>query len=181
MKVVLHGSLKQYPEMEIGGNTVAEVIEGWSRQAGLDLQHPIMIDVLDFDTVDKLTAKTEVIEIHLVPRMYGGKGAFGQILIGAALIGLSFIPGIGQAVQVALLSAGIGMSIGGVMQFFMKTPTIDKSNDPDPSKYISSRGNTTKIGTLIPKGYGRFKYGGQYLSVQVNAQDMVFGKFPATL
>jgi len=184
VKVTLHGSLKeQFSGCEIVADTVAEVIEGWSRQCGLsDIpmdQRPV-IDIIDFDTLEKLNAKTDVEEIHLIPAMFGGKGGFGQILMGAAFIGLSFIPGIGQAAQAALLGAGIGMAVSGVMAVFMKAPSVSSSNDPDPSKYLGAKGNTTQIGTLIPKGYGRFKLGGQYLSLQVNSQDMVFGTFPAS-
>ena len=185
MKVVVHGSLKgKYPDLEIGADTVAEAIEGWSRQCGIadvPLMDRPVLEVLDFDTLDKLQAKTDVEEIHLFPAMFGGNGTFGKILIGAVLIGLSFIPGIGQAVQIALLSAGIGMTVGGVMQMFMTSPTVSKSDDPDPSKYLGAGNNTTAIGTLISKGYGRFLLAGQYLTVQVNSNDMVYGTFPATV
>lgn len=184
VKVVLHGSLKeQFKSCEIVGDTVRDVIEGWSRQCGL-AQIPMnerpVIDVVGFDTIESMEEKTDVSELHLVPAMFGGKGGFGQILMGAALIGLSFVPGIGTTLATGLMAAGIGMGIGGVLSFFMTAPSVSASNDPDASKYISSRGNSTKIGTLISKGYGRFKLGGQYLSIQVNAQDMVFGTFPAS-
>ncbi len=184
MKVILHGSLKeQFIECEIAGDTVAEVIEGWSRQCGLadiPLDMRPVIDIVDFETAESLTEKTDVTEIHLVPAMFGGGGDFGQILLGVALIGISFIPGIGAALSASILTAGIGMAIGGVLSLFMKAPSVSASDDPDPSKYLGSKGNTTQIGTLIPKGYGRFKIGGQYLSLQVNSQDMVFGSFPAS-
>jgi len=67
------------------------------------------------------------------------------------------------------------------MSMFMKAPSVSASDDPDPSKYLGSKGNTTAIGTLIPKGYGRFPVSGQYMSLQVNSQDMVFGSFPASI
>lgn len=188
INIVLHGNLRdQYEGFNIAADTVAEAIEGWSRQSGmsnLPIDERPIIDIVGFDTVESLIAPTDVTEIHLVPRMFGGGGGFGKILVGAALIGLSFIPGLGQigqvAISTALATAGVGMIIGGIMQLFMPTPTVDKSNDPDPSKYLGAAGNTTAIGTLIGKGYGRFKIGGQYLSVQVNAQDMVLGAFPVT-
>ncbi len=184
MKLVLHGILReQFVECEIAAETVAEAIEGWSRQCGLTdlpLTDRPVIDVVGFDTVELLTAKTEVTEIHLVPAMYGGKGGFGQILIGAALIGLSFVPGIGTALSAGLMAAGIGMAVGGALSFFMKAPSVGASNDPDASKYLGTKGNTTQIGTLIGKGYGRFPVSGQYMSIQVNSQDMVFGTFPAS-
>lgn len=185
MKIVLHGTLKdQFKELEIVAATAADALDGWSRQCGLT-EIPVMdrpiIEVVDFDTEIKLNTPTDVQELHLFPMMFGGGGAFGKILLGAALIGLSFIPGLGQAIQVALLGAGIGMALGGVMEFFMKAPSVSKSNDPDPSKYLGLGNNTTAIGTLIPKGYGRFLLAGQYLSLQVNSNDMVYGTFPTTV
>jgi predicted phage tail protein len=183
VKIVLHGLLKeQFEGCEIKADTVADAIEGWSRQCGLAeipaALRPV-IEIVDFDTAESLVEKTDVTEIHLVPAMFGGKGGFGQILIGAALIGLSFT-GVGAALSAGLMAAGIGMAIGGVMSMFMKAPSVGASQDPEPSKYLGSNGNTTQIGTLIGKGYGRFKGGGQYLSIQVNSQDMVFGSFPAS-
>lgn len=185
MKVIPHGIFARYGAFEIEADTVADAVEGWSRQvSGLDedftFRRPLM-SIVGFDSEEAIYGKTDVKEIHLVPSMYGGGGAFKSILIGVALIGLSFIPGIGQAVQIALLSAGIGMALQGVMQMFMKTPTVSKSDDPDPSKYLGAGDNTTEIGTLIPKGYGRMLLGGQYLSVQVNSNDMVYGTFPSTV
>ena len=185
MRVIPHGIFTKYGILEIEADTVADAVEGWSRQvAGLDedfvFRKPLM-SIIGFDNEEDIYGKTDVKEVHLVPTMYGGGGAFKSILIGAALIGLSFIPGIGQAVQVALLSAGIGMALTGVMQLFMKAPTVSQSDDPDPSKYLGAGDNTTEIGTLIPKGYGRMLLGGQYLSVQVNSNDMVHGTFPSTV
>jgi predicted phage tail protein len=190
VKIKLHGHLKdRYPEFEVEASSAAEAIEAWSNQT--DMRHlPVcdrpIIDVIHFDTEDKLNAKLEAEELHLMPRMFGGKGSFGKILLGAALIGLSFT-GIGAialgstTLGAGLFAAGLGLMIGGVMQMFMSTPRVDSSNDPEPSKYLGSIRNTTEIGTLIPKGYGRMKLAGQYLSVQVDAQDMVYGAFPETV
>ena len=184
MKLVLHGMLKErFEGCEIKATTVADAIEGWSRQCGMadiPLDMRPVIEVVGFDTVESFTQKTDVEEIHLVPAMFGGGGGFGQILMGAALIGLSFVPGIGTALSAGILAAGIGMTVSGVMSLFMKAPSVSSSDDPDPSRYLGNGGNTTQIGTLISKGYGRFKIGGQYMSLQVNSQDMVFGSFPAS-
>lgn len=184
MKVILHGSLKdRFIECEIAGKTVAEVIEGWSRQCGLNdipLTLRPVIEIVGFDTAESLVEETNVTEIHLVPMMFGGGGSFGQILLGAALIGLSFVPGIGTALAAGIMAAGIGMAVGGVLSMFMKAPSLSASEDPEPSKYLGTKGNSTTIGTLILKGYGRYKLGGHYLSIQVNSQDMVFGTFPAS-
>lgn len=179
IKLVLHGILKdRYESLEIAASTAAEALEGWSRQVGCDRN--LLVNCVGFDTIEKLTAKTGVTELHLVPALFGGGGALGKILIGAVLIGLAFIPGIGQVAQMALLSAGIGMAMGGVMQLFMKQPSVSKSEDPPASKYIGSGKNSTAIGTPIGMGGGRMKIGGQFLSLQVNSSDLVHGSFPTT-
>lgn len=187
MKIILHGILKdQFPSMDIVAETAADAIEGWSRQCGMadiPIDDRPLLSVLNFKSFELLNSPTDVIELHIYPTMFGG-GAVGRIVIGAALIVggifVSAIPGM-QLLGVAMISAGIGMAIGGVMQLFMKTPSVDKSNDPEASKYLGGGGNTTAIGTLIGKGYGRFLTGGQYMSIQVNSNDMVYGTFPTTV
>lgn len=186
-RIVLHGVLKdRYPEMEIAAESAAEAIEGWSRQCGIDqepLDKRVIIEALDFDTPEKLVEKTDAVDIHLFPSLFGG-GAVGKILIGAALIGLSFIPGLGQIGQVALssvlFSAGASLVLGGIMQLFLKAPKIDKSEDPEASKYIGNGVNSTAMGTIIGLGGGRMLIGGHWLSLQVNSNDMIYGSFPTS-
>jgi predicted phage tail protein len=116
--------------------------------------------------------------------MYGGGGKFGQIILGAALIGAAFIPGLGQIAGVAvssiLFSAGASMALTGISQLFMKAPTVDKSSDPPASKYLGNNKNTTVIGTLITMAWGRIKLTGHWLSVQVDSNDLVTTSFPVT-
>lgn len=186
MRLKLYGKFAQdYPgEFVIEADTVAEAIEGWSRQVGfyqnLPLDQRPVIRIVGFDTPKSLSEPTEQNEIHLVPAMMGGGGNFGKILIGVALIAASFIPGIGQAVQVALLSSGIAMTLSGVMGFFMKSPSVSQSNDPDASKYLGLSDNTTAIGTPIPICYGRVPVNGHVLALNVDSSDMITGTFPTT-
>ncbi|HAV3816179.1 TPA: tail assembly protein, partial [Acinetobacter baumannii] len=65
---------------------------------------------------EQLDMNTEADTIHIVPRVMGAGGNNGilQLVLGAILIAASFIPGIGQAAQVALIGAGAGMAMGGV-------------------------------------------------------------------
>lgn len=189
IKIVLHGSLKsRFPSFSVEAESAGEAIEAWSNQTDMRNlpwnQKPI-IDVVGFSTLEALSEKTEIEELHLIQRLAGG-GGIGKVLLGAAFIGLSFIPGLGQIGQIAistvLFSTGIGLMLGGIMQLVMPTPKLDnKNNGPESSKYLSAGNNSTKIGTPITRGYGRYKLGGQYLSIQVNAADMVYGQFPETL
>lgn len=191
MEIKLHGKFAEdYPgTFEIEASTVAEAIDGWSRQVNfygdIMVNHRPICRVVGFTTPEELSAPTEQKVIHLVPAMVGGGGNFGKILIGAALIASVFVlPGIGitlsSAVQGALLGAGIGMALGGVMGLFMKAPSISKSNDPEASKYLGLSDNTTAIGTVIAICYGENPVNGQVLALNVDSSDMVSGTFPAS-
>jgi predicted phage tail protein len=193
MKIKLHGIFaKDYPgEFEMKVKTVAEAIEGWSRQVGfyedrMAADRPVA-RIVGFDTVESLEQETDVKEIHLIPAMLGGGGKWGTILVGAALIGLAFVPGgqvgsflIGSALHTAVLSAGIGMVLTGAMGLFIKAPSVSKSSDPEASKYLGLSNNTTAIGTPIAICYGEVPVNGQVLALNVDSTDMISGAFPAT-
>lgn len=191
MKIKLHGIFAEaYPDdYFIKADTVAEAIEGWSKQIEFYEHLPYdqrpIVRVVGFSTPDELTAKTEQTEIHLVPAIVGGGGNFGKILIGAALIGMSLIPGgqagtllLGSSLSSAFMAAGIGMALTGVMGYFIKAPSISKANDPEASKYLGLSNNTTTIGTPIAICYGRVPVNGHVLALNVDATDMAIGQFP---
>lgn len=185
MKLILHGELKKRfgSSVEFNSPNVADALEGFSRQCE-DFPTNMIIEAVGFETEEKLFAPTDVKEVHLIPAMHGG-GGIGKILLGAALIALVvFAPQIGLQLSAqlggALLGAGIGLAIGGIMQLFMKAPTISKSEDPAASKYLSSGKNTTAFGTPITMAWGRVKLFPHWLSIQVNSNNMVYGTFPAS-
>lgn len=179
IKIVPHGILAdRYPSFEVGASSAADALEGWSRQVGAD--RSMTVQVLDFDTEEKLRADTDVTELHVVPAMHGG-GGVARIAIGALMIvgGILLIP-VNPVIASAVIGAGIGMVLGGVMSLFMKSPSVSKEKDPEASKYLGSGKNTAGIGTIIGRGGGRMLIGGHYLSIQVNSNDMVYGSFPVT-
>lgn len=184
VKVILHGILKdRFESFEVAGTTPAEVIEGWSRQTGMDkipLDERPILTVASHDTYEKLMAplRKKVTELHIFPAMFGG-GGVGKILLGVAMVAVSFIPGIGQAIAAALLISGVTTALMGVVEMFMGAPSLSKEEDPEASKYIGTGRNTTAIGTPIGIGGGRMKIGGHFLSLQVNSSDMVQGMFPS--
>lgn len=176
VKVVSHGDLPA--GAEVYASTAAEALEGWSRQLDAPIKH--VVQVVGFDTKEELEAEIEVDEIHVLPSLHGGKGSFGQFVMAGLMVAVSFIPGIGPAAATALrIAAGVA-AFNGIISVFMKAPTLSQENDPESSKYIGSGLNTTKIGTTIGMGAGRYRVGGHFLSLSVDAQEMVYGKFPAT-
>lgn len=188
MKVVLHGTLAERygAEHVIQTDVVADAIEGLSRQLP-DWPRELVLDVVGYPTEHLLFSRTDDEEIHILPRMYGGGGKWGSILIGAAMIGLAFATGGGSLgfaglalSKSALVLAGAGMIVSGVAQMFMKAPTIDKSADPPASKYLGLNRNTTEIGTSVLLGWGRMKISGHWLSLQNDADNLVTTSFPAS-
>ena len=180
MQIKLHGKFAEdYPgDFFIEADTVAEALEGWSRQVGFyeDLPHnqrPIA-RVVGRRTVESLYEKTEQNEVHIVPAMSGGGGKFGSIILGSILVVVGFFT------TPYLTMIGISMIISGVMGLFIKAPSISKSNDPDASKYLGLSNNTTAIGTPIAICYGRVPVDGHVLALNVDSTEMVTGTFPGT-
>lgn len=180
MKIILHGTLrKKYGESYvIITDSVADAIEGLSRQLR-DWPRDLRIEVPGFGTEELLRGKTDVEEIHLVPAMFGGGGKFMGIILGAALVVAGIIL-IATPFGIPLIISGATMMATGVIQLFMKAPSVSKSNDPEASKYLGINKNTADIGTFIPLAWGRIKLYGHWISLQSDADKLVHGVFPAT-
>lgn len=193
--IILHGYLKKLESRPIvvEADTVAEAVAAMCRQvpafAPVVGKEKPRVRVKDFDTADSWYEDTDVEEIHLVPDYSGAKsGGFMQIIIGVALIGAAFISGGALSFaalgtfESALAVAGVVSILGGIVTLLSPVPTIDLGNrdqDPEASKYLGAPGNTVRIGTRIPIGYGTFPVYGHYLSFDINAADYVDGGSPA--
>ncbi|ADD95584.1 hypothetical protein [uncultured phage MedDCM-OCT-S09-C5] len=136
-------------------------------------------------------------DIHFVPVITGARG-FGRILLGAALIGLAFIPfagsgtglgmlfgkgpvfGIHKLGQVGMLSkalAGIGGSLvlSGVSDLLFPLPPLpDFSSEEDPRLSFSFSGtqNTARAGTPVPIVYGEIMTGSVVISTSLDTQQV---------
>jgi len=127
-------------------------------------------------------------EIKIIP-VIAGAGAVGRILLGIAIIGLSFgvaslaagaalagsfsgfgLQAIAYATQAGLV-LGASLVIGGVAQLLTPTPKTDK-DEGDPKKSFSFSGiqNTTRAGVPVPVVYGEILVGGIVVSA---ASDIV--------
>ena len=114
-------------------------------------------------------------DISIVPVITGAGGNFGKILLGAALIGLSFSGaifakpftlggGFAAAGAGAKAAFGIGASLvlSGVSDMLFPVPDIpDFSNEEDPRISFSFSGvqNTSRAGTSHPIAYGEIVTG----------------------
>lgn len=189
-QIFFHGKLKGIcPDgLEIEAKSVVEALSLLTKQ--VQALRPALgkeryeVRVLKCETVDSLVNPSDLKEIHIIPSFDGGKrGGFFQIALGAILIAASImLPG-GQFalgfmtfnLNAALFAVGATLLLGGVIQLLSPTPKIDNgplAQDPEASKYLGPPKNTTRIGTRIPIGYGRFKVYGHILSAQIDAKEV---------
>jgi predicted phage tail protein len=107
-------------------------------------------------------------EIAIVPVFTGAGGAFGKILLGVALITLSFfIPGSWAIAGIALkglaFTIGASLALNGVSQLLMPVPSMktgeDKSADPKLSYSFSGVQNVSRQGVPVPICYGQVLVG----------------------
>ena len=137
-------------------------------------------------------------DIHFTPVITGAGRGFGRILLGAALIGLAFIPfagsgtglgmlfgkgpvfGIHKLGQVGMLSkalAGVGASLvlSGVSEMLFPLPKFDDfDSEGDPRLSFSFNGlqNTSRAGTPVPIVYGEIFTGSVVISASVDTEQV---------
>lgn len=131
-------------------------------------------------------------QIKIVPVVAGAGGKFGQVILGAALLGIAwwnpagimattlFSAG-GTQITLASLTANIGFSLvlGGVAQMLSPQPRTDAPQErPEnqPSYAFNGAVNTTTQGQPVPVGYGRLVVGSAVISAGVDVdQFSTFG------
>lgn len=178
--VVLHGPFAAYHDgpIQMGGDTVAEIVEAVTRQIKGFAPHPVTgkarIKVEGFDTYESLfeTLGEDVEEIHIVPQFIGGKNsnALMQIGLGLALVGLGFALGPAAYWGSMAIKAGALMVLGGLAQILAPAPEADKETT-SKNQYLGAPKNTVAIGTRIPILYGEDRVYGHYISFDINAQE----------
>ena len=117
--------------------------------------------------------------IRIAP-VVAGAGSVGRILLGVALIALSFVPGIGAAtlaigaaklaVGSTLLGLGATLVLGGVAQLLTPVPKLDATSEQDPRRSFSFSGiqNTSRQGTPVPIVYGETLVGSIVISAALD-------------
>lgn len=146
-------------------------------------------EALDEDGLLAPVGRAEVIKI--VPVVAGAKDGFGQILLGAALIGLAFYTAGGSSAFSDVLysyigsswmqSAGIALVLGGVAGMLATTPKMNNAGlDSGGNAETFSFNNptlTTGQGGAVPVLYGTMRIGGHIISAGIDAQQWTVGGF----
>lgn len=178
VKIILHGALRKLVPngYECDARTPAEAITALCSQFKLGRagrSSPWVLSLVGYDSHESLYCPLTGPELHVTPHFGGGGGGgFFKIIIGAVLIAISFIPGIGQVIGATLTSAlfslGGSLVLGGLLELLSPAPKSTSSYDAK-SDYLGAPKNTTAIGTPISIGYGRFQVYGQILSFDVES------------
>jgi len=131
-------------------------------------------------------------DIHIVPVISGaGRGGFGKVLLGAALIGAAFfVPnglvfsegistgfGFASAGKLAkgLVYLGASLALQGVSEMLFPLPKpkeFKSEQDPQLSFSFSGTQNTSRAGTPVPIVYGEIVTGSVVISGAIDTQQV---------
>lgn len=202
VKLYLHGHLrdKVHKEfVEVEADTLLDALRNLEAKYRKELKAPLdigrwKIRVRDFESKESWTVPLFVDEIHIYPVFKMGKsqkdGAWVQIGVAVAIVATVFLTGgfgamaaaaasgtmtFGAGVALAATSTAIGLAAQGLITLLFPQPTPDVADNN--SKYLGVGQNTTKSGTRIPFGYGKFKIAGQILSYTVSSSNLkIYGE-----
>ena len=204
-KIKLHGELAEFlgqDEFEAVVKTTAEAVKFLitnfpkleAYMSNRYYQVLVGDNELDKDQIHDPVGKSE---IHIVPVISGSGGSpFGRILLGAALIGASFLfpgaglfgttsafgatkavgftaAGIGTAIGTGLSAIGAGLVLNGVSEILFPPPTFEEpEDDPRISFNFSGVQNTSRAGTAHPIVYGEIVCGSVVISASVDTNQV---------
>lgn len=113
-------------------------------------------------------------EIHLLPAIEGAGNGWANTIIGAVLIVVGAMTS--WAGGGALMAAGAGMMVGGILQLTTKVPGSDYGSreeaDKRPSFLFDGAANTSTQGLPVPVIYGRIKTGSVVISAGLSSEEV---------
>jgi len=156
-----------------------------------DRYYRVLVDKWEVDEKE-LHYPSGANDIKIVPVVGGAGGEFGQVLLGAALIGASFMfPGAGifgkagaeltggivtgTMAKIGTITSVIGASLvlNGIATMLAPVETIPEENqDPRRSFNFSGIQNTTKAGVAVPVIYGRTMTGSVVVSANITNEQV---------
>ena len=187
MRVMFHGYLRDMvpdgiENIDFAVKTVGECVKAVSTQIPAFNEGPRKVAQILGVSNEHDLLREDVEVVHVVPAFVGGKrGGLFQILLGGILIAASiFLPGLGTIAGVALntilFNVGLSLALSGIASLLAPKPVSNSpsfAQNPEGSKYLGAEGNTVRIGTRIPLGYGRQKVYGHILSFNVSTQTLL--------
>lgn len=187
-------------EYKVEAETAAEAIRGVTNQLRKKLvrKDGTMFQVVckqcltKFAFFSHIPESEETFELDLYPAFVpsgGGNPNTWMMIVGAVIMvaAIFFTGGLAAFASFGALAAtigemgvlatgffmmGAGMVISGLINVLTQQKIKDVSSDStESSRTFGANTNTTKIGTRIPIGYGKYKICGHYLSVNTQAVD----------
>lgn len=160
-----------------------------------DSEYKVLIDGGDLHHLGELNATRPMQEVHVIPVLAGAGRAGGWLaLIGIVIIAAVIIiasagtatPAVGAAAPSLFATAtagwsgfalalGVTLTLTGVSQMIMKSPSFDDSERPEnkPSYVFNGAVNSYRQGNPIPVGFGRLRVGSQIISAGIRSVDLL--------
>lgn len=185
-KIKLYGQLAKFvgkrvleADVATAAEAVRFLITNWPEleRHMADQYYRVSLDSYDLSG-EELHDPAGASTIRIAP-VVAGAGSVGRILLGVALIALSFT-GIGAAtlaigaakiaVGSTLLGLGATLVLGGVAQLLTPVPKLDATSEQDPRRSFSFSGiqNTSRQGTPVPIVYGETLVGSIVISAALD-------------
>jgi len=125
-------------------------------------------------------------DIHFIPVIAGAGGGTRRLLLGAALIGAAFIPGLqtisigtfgGSPIALSSIvgTTGIGLALSGVTEMLFPLPKpkeFTSEQDPQLSFNFSGTQQTSRAGTPVPIVYGEIFTGSVVISGGIDTEQV---------
>jgi len=125
-------------------------------------------------------------DIHFIPVIAGAGGGTRRLLLGAALIGAAFIPGLqtitigtfgGSPIALSSIvgTTGIGLALSGVTEMLFPLPKpkeFTSEQDPKLSFSFSGTQQTSRAGTPVPIVYGEIFTGSVVISGGIDTEQV---------
>ena len=202
-KVKLYGKLAEFvgnKEFDVEADTVGKAVSFLVNNfEGLEAhmtpkKYQVKVGNYDIDSTE-IHYPVGKEDIHFVPVIEGAGGSVGRILLGGALIALSFGAfgafgsgaltfgkGFGASFKAAkffgakgVFLAGSALVLGGVSELLFPLPEPQKFNseeDPQLSFNFSGTQNTSRAGTPIPLVYGEIITGSVVISAAIDTNQV---------
>lgn len=170
-------------------------LEKWlidSEQDGVAYKVLVGKEEIGDDNIKNLALPMSEKEVFsITPVVMGaGRGGWGRVLFGAALIGASFMfpgagmfgttsffgaaagAGIGTTIGTVVSAVGASMVLGGVSEILSPTPKAPRDASRNESSGFGGLQNTIRQGAPIPICYGRLYVGSSVISIGLDTDQV---------
>lgn len=157
--------------------------ERFMRDPARKILYKVFANDRQIDPENELHITSTLHEVRIAPMIQGAKSGAFQVLLGAALIAMAFVPGLGVAAATGAfttfgslaLPMGISLALSGVASLISSQPALNldtgdgQANKPNSGLTPTNRNLVS--GTPIPLAFGRVMLPGTAISASIIASD----------